>query len=1172
MKKRHAVAGSYLFLLLVSLMTTVFIGFKQVHAKEIPTIFKNDQLMINGGSIQNADQVQWKIEYQKPEGRISLHFSDQKNQSLVPTNDAMFSAQQDGWFLENESQNFGSIQLNTSRSVTSIQISVRLLEDNSDKEKENSSVVLFQTSKPIILSTESSESLSDETEPKSTESSLENSSRKETENIVISPSSNEGPITQRIQNNEVSEKEELLKAPLSAVTAAQFLPVPLSGIASNIDPFNYTTNGTGTFLTNSTNLFNNSSSSNFIRNYSFNQNLTEGVSTVKNSFSNGSLNFENGYHDYEDVLLKKTIAPTSDPNQFDIQLDMIGKALTKRQKLDVVFVIDKSSSMNDGLGSGTRWTNAQTALKKFADDLLATNDDTIHMALASFGSMDELPFSDIAKFNGTYFTNSATTFKNHELLNQLPGAGTQTGSGTPTYLGFDAGYALATNTQFGSRTDAAKVVIMLTDGLPTFGPNDSYKNLTNKMLDLPLTSTTTKNRYSAQRSNTNYFTGNGRDSEANGTISYVNDRNSSSLFQNIKKYSIGYITGTNSVLTTIGKDASYTADNGSQLTTIMNSLSTAFTATVQNATLTDPLSSYVDLIGAPTVKSLGLSSTSMNVTLETDSGYPQYALQTQRAFTTNQIQLSNINLGANSSTREGLRINYRVQIKEAFRDGLFYPTNGTTFINNQVNNTPSYYHFAVPSARVPEKTIDLQVKKTWDDNQNKWGFRKAITFQLQKKINNTWSNVDSQVKNLPANTTNWNTTFTGIPQYQNGAAIDYRVIETSEGKEFVAGYEKPIYTPNSTTNGTAIEVMNKLKTTTLTLKKVQSDGSTPLPNAKFGIYLKDQSQTLIQETTSGSDGNVTLSTLPIGTYILKELSAPSGYTTMEDISFTISQNNQGDLVVQGLPTDNKLVNQLKDFQFNFIKTSTTGTKLNGAVFELAKNGIVLETVTSANDGTVTFTQGLSPGQYTLKETQAPIGYSIAANQWGISIDQNQTVTIKNQIQETIYNQKAVFDSGKNRWLIKDFTLANVLNDFSLKVLKKDQSGNALTGATFKLIGSNQYEKEISGNQSTFDFSGLKPGTYTLSETKTPDGYQSLKNPVTIVIDTQGKVSIDQKDIPSVLSKDGNVIQLSITNHVIMPLPKTGGFGLIPFILIGTFLSLAFGSLLIQRRGGGKNEN
>lgn len=1174
MKRKHFAAGFYIFILLITMLINALFGLRQAFAEELPVIFSNEQLVIKGGSTQTADQIDWQVDYQKQTGKIAFQFTDENNQPIVPQSMPNFQTDHDGWLSEKIENNNDRIQFTTPTTTKEIRISVKLYPNASDE-----TTLLFQTTDPIILSGNSSiERIAQEqsTQPKKETSSTQTiaqdanaqSSMNSREVATIPPQSGEST------EKSTTISSEKPKARLAAIPAAQVLAVPLSGAVSPADPFSYTTNSTGTFLTNSTNSYSNTLTSNNIRNYAFNQSRTEGSSTVKNSFSSGGLTFDNGYHDYDDALLKKTIAPTSDPNQFDIQLDLIGKALTKRQKVDVVFVIDKSASMNNSLDQGTRWTNAQTALRKFADDLLNTSDDTIRLALTSFGSSNEIPFADIAKFGtNTFFTNNPTTFKNNSLITELPSNGNTSGSGTPTYLGLDAGYALATNTQFGSRSDAAKVVITLTDGLPTFAPNTNYTNLTNRVLDLSVdNSSSSKTRYSAQKNNINYYSGDGNNAEDTATISYVNTRNNLSLFQNIKKYSIGYITGTNNVLTTLGKDGAYTANNGSQLITVLTNLSTALTATIQNAVLTDPLSTYVEAVGVPTVKALSLGATSLTVISDTDANYPNYAKQFQRAFSTNQLQLSNINLGANNSLREGLRVNYRIQIKEAYRDGLFYPTNGTTLLNNQVNSTASYYHFAVPSARVPAKTIDLQVKKTWDDSQNKWNLRKAITLQLQQKNNNAWVNVDGQVKTLPANTTNWNTSFTGISQYQNGVPIEYRVIETSEGKDFVSGYEKPTYSPTSTTNGAALEVTNKLKTTLITLKKVQSDGVTPLANAKFGVYLKEQPQTLIQDMTSTSDGSVGLPALPIGSYILKELSAPSGYTTMTDLTFTISQNAQGDLAVQGLPTENKLVNQLKDFQFSLTKTSTTGTKLSGAVFELAKNGTVLETVTSASDGTVTFTQGLNPGQYTLKETQTPIGYSAVTNQWTITIDQNQTVTIKNQAQETIYNQKAVFDTVKNRWLIKDFTLTNQLNDFTLKVLKKDQAGNALAGAAFKLTGPNQYEKELSGNQSTFDFTGLKPGTYTLSETKTPDGYQTLQAPVTIAIDAQGKVTIDQKDIPAVLSRDGNVIQLSITNQVIMPLPKTGGIGLIPFILIGAFLSLAFGALLIKRRGGGKNEN
>ncbi|OJG45632.1 hypothetical protein RV04_GL001921 [Enterococcus hermanniensis] len=1135
-----------------------FLGLKSVLANDFSIIFNNEQLVLKKKVTSTANDTNWQIEYQKTEGKIAFQFIDDTGQIILPQNSTNFESTQDKWMMEKTIKNTGVFNFTTTSSTKEIKLYAKIYQTNSDKES-----IIFQITDPLLIKSDITEQA--------------NSITDTTKKIQQSSTSSANTTTSSsVEDTTISSEQP--KAALKATAAAQVLAIPLSGTVSNSDPFAYTQNSTGNFLTNSTNSYTNNLTSEYIKNYTFNRSLTEGTSTVKNIFSSGSLTFENGYHDYDDVLLKKTISPTSDPTQFNIQLDMIGKALVNRQKVDVIFVIDKSSSMNDRLGSsGSRWDTAQTALKNFADNLLnSSNNDTIRMALASFGSVEKVPFADIAKFNNSFFINNSTTYKDHPLLNQKPGIDSSTGSGTPTYLGLDAAYALATNTQFGSRTDAAKVVIMLTDGEPTYTTNDTYSSLTNRILDLPTTSSTTKNRYSAQRTNgtstINYFSGNGSNDQSDSTISYVNQRNNSSLFQNIKKYSIGYITGTNNVLKTIGTDGTYTANNENQLTTILNSLSTALTATIQNATLSDPLSAFVDLINTPTIQALSLVANSLNLIAENSLNYPAYADQVQKNFSPSQLQLSNINLGSDNATRQGLRLNYKVQLKEAYRDNLFYPTNGMTVLTNQLNNAATYYHFAIPSARVPKKTIDLQVKKTWDDSQNKWGLRKAITFQLQQKIGTTWTNVSGQSKTLPATTTNWSTSFSNLQQYQNGIAIDYRVIETSESNEFISGYEKPVYSPTSTTAGATLEVINTLKTTFITLKKFQPDGETPLANAKFGLYLKNKPQTMLQEATSTTEGNVVLSDLPIGSYLLKEITAPNGYSLMNDLNFVISQNTQGELVIDGLPTENKLINQLKDFKFSFTKTSTTGTALSGATFELSQNGTVLETSTSTKDGTVSFSKELRPGQYNLKETQAPAGYSTPTNQWTLTIDQKQNVTIKNQTQEIIYNQKALFDTEKNSWIIKDFKLTNQLNDFTLKVLKKDSFGNSLNGAVFKLTGPNQYSKIITGEQATFEFIGLNPGTYSLSEIKTPEGYQSLKDSVTIFIDTSGKVVIDQKELPSVLSKNGNIIQLEITNQVLMPLPKTGGIGLLPFILIGFITAATFGTALFIRRVGDHNEN
>ncbi|MCH3669752.1 prealbumin-like fold domain-containing protein, partial [Enterococcus faecium] len=90
----------------------------------------------------------------------------------------------------------------------------------------------------------------------------------------------------------------------------------------------------------------------------------------------------------------------------------------------------------------------------------------------------------------------------------------------------------------------------------------------------------------------------------------------------------------------------------------------------------------------------------------------------------------------------------------------------------------------------------------------------------------------------------------------------------------------------------------------------------------------------------------------------------------------------------------------------------------------------------------------------------------------------------------------------NVWTL---THQNRLKAFDLTVHKKEDNGQTLKGAKFRLQGPEMdLESPKDGQETdTFLFENLKPGTYTLTETFTPEGYQGLKEPVTIVIHEDG---------------------------------------------------------------------
>ena len=82
--------------------------------------------------------------------------------------------------------------------------------------------------------------------------------------------------------------------------------------------------------------------------------------------------------------------------------------------------------------------------------------------------------------------------------------------------------------------------------------------------------------------------------------------------------------------------------------------------------------------------------------------------------------------------------------------------------------------------------------------------------------------------------------------------------------------------------------------------------------------------------------------------------------------------------------------------------------------------------------------------------------------------------------------------------------------FKLKKVKEDNIGQAIKGAEFKLTGpgiSKDGRFMTTGSNGMISFDKLKPGTYTLEETKAAPGYEKANNHWSVRIDDNGKVFI-----------------------------------------------------------------
>ncbi len=121
---------------------------------------------------------------------------------------------------------------------------------------------------------------------------------------------------------------------------------------------------------------------------------------------------------------------------------------------------------------------------------------------------------------------------------------------------------------------------------------------------------------------------------------------------------------------------------------------------------------------------------------------------------------------------------------------------------------------------------------------------------------------------------------------------------------------------------------------------------------------------------------------------------------------------------------------------------------------------------------------------------------------------------------------------------------------TLTVLKVDEEEKPLAGAEFKLTGAEGFEAiGISDEDGKITFDNLEWGTYTLVETKAPEGYR-LRT---------GKIEVE------ITSENLHVEKTIENTKQEWTIPKTGGFGTLGFYGIGLILMVVAAWFFIRRR-------
>ncbi|WP_295288183.1 isopeptide-forming domain-containing fimbrial protein [uncultured Catenibacterium sp.] len=172
--------------------------------------------------------------------------------------------------------------------------------------------------------------------------------------------------------------------------------------------------------------------------------------------------------------------------------------------------------------------------------------------------------------------------------------------------------------------------------------------------------------------------------------------------------------------------------------------------------------------------------------------------------------------------------------------------------------------------------------------------------------------------------------------------------------------------------------------------------------------------------------------------------------------------------------------------------------------------------------------------------------------------------------------------------------------FTYKVIvnKINSDRQPLSGAAFKLEkilkdGSKKVVKEYTigedendPDKTRFEFTGLDDGQYILTETVTPDGYNTM-DPITFNITAEhdetsddpklislnsilSKGTLSESEKTFTVNKNKGTLTAAVVNYMGSELPSTGGMGTTVLYVAGTIMILAAGVFLVMKKKAENN--
>ncbi|MBP3898401.1 MAG: LPXTG cell wall anchor domain-containing protein [Mogibacterium sp.] len=394
--------------------------------------------------------------------------------------------------------------------------------------------------------------------------------------------------------------------------------------------------------------------------------------------------------------------------------------------------------------------------------------------------------------------------------------------------------------------------------------------------------------------------------------------------------------------------------------------------------------------------------------------------------------------------------------------------------------------------------VKISVKKEWEPVPDEG----SVTVELRRYAKLTKGTI-----NLTLTSQNGGAIEGAVFElYKDGAATGTTYTTDVNGKISVTNLEVGSYylKQNSTPEGYSMEG-HQIQTDTLTVEKVTTpqvldasmtntalvtagtvtltltdSSGNPLPGGTFTLY-KD-GQILSRGLTTNEQGQIIVENLAAGNYYFAETAAPEGYklpSNAQTRAFDVQ-----DLPGQEQTFEYSMTNQrmAKGSVTITLTSAVDGSKVDGATFELYKNGTKVNEGTTDSNGSVSF-EDLGAGTYRVKQTTTRTGLKVAEDQTfkvedNEATDQHTDLSFTNAKESKIYTLRfqSSSDNKSVEYKYEEGTTVTFIFD----------NGNQYYNPYDGIVLSGDVNGKIGTNDDGYSFTVNMDGNKTITLTETGD--------------------------------------------------------------------------------------